>query len=204
VVLAYEARTSNRPGWLGRSQGLLKQSVDALFGDDCDPVAMLADERVRLLERRTPEGGEADYFCKLFAGLNPHTAGDFVPSANRGQQRSAFVRQDKEMRLLALRQGQLIPPEKFRKQDGGEMSDVEANRSKLIVVRVDRALGLPNRSPGDFTQGLLADACAATRYTDEDIQEVCFWLIDARKRPDVPKTTEQILAQFSDIAVMAL
>ena len=197
VELAYAARSTNRPGYLGPAKALFEESVGAMFGDDCKPLALL--QACTLLEER-----DGDLFCSLFARGNEHLAGNHISKEKRGQRRSEFVRQEKELTHLALTQVQLIPPLKFRRADGTVLTPVEVSKAMLVVTRVDRALKQPNRQPGEFTEGLIADAAAVgMAHSQDTIKEVCFWLLEAREHPGTPKTTEQILAQWDSMMVMA-
>lgn len=197
VELTYQARTTNRPGWLGDGRRLFEESVGALFGDDCPPAKLLLEAKV--LEER-----EGALYCAAFAACNQDKAGNFVKGEKRGQMRSEFVRQEKELLQNALAMAQLLPPEKFRKVDGTEMNSEEAKAAMLVIQRIDRALRQPVRNPGAHTQGLVADACAVQlKHGTEQIKNVCFWLLEAREHPATPKTAEQILAKWDEVLVMA-
>ena len=197
VELVYQAHITNRPGWLADGRALYEDSVGSLFGDDCPPLPLLVESR--LLEER-----DGDYFCAVFAEFNEQAAGNYVKREKRGQLRSEFVRQERELTMNALANAQLLPPEKFRKADGSEMEATEVQKAMMVVTRIDRALALPNRNPGGFTQGLIADAGrVGMAYQFETIKEVCFWLLEARRHPATPKTTEQILAGWENVLVMA-
>ncbi len=213
VELTYQARTSNRPGWLGDGRRLFEESVGALFGDDCPPVKLLLEAKV--LEERSDGNngtngthGTNDLFCVAFADCNQDKAGNFVKGEKRGQMRSEFVRQEKEMVQNALAMAQLLPPDKYRKvlADGQytEMNSEEAKAAMLVIQRIDRALRLPVRNPGGYTQGLVADACAVgCKYGADQVKNICFWLLEARKNPITPKTSEQILSGWEEVMVMA-
>ena len=73
-------------------------------------------------------------------------------------------------------------------------------RVTLLIVSLDRVLGIRARAQGDFTAGLIADACAIVeRVRPESLQEFYLWLTDNMGNPVMPETTEQILTDWDRV-----
>lgn len=198
VELAYQAKTTNRPGWLTASGvALFEESVEDMFGEDCEPLELLA--RAGLLRR---EGSE--YVCDRFAKENAHWSGDYVKREVRGAAASALVRQQQNIAKEAAAQAMLLPPEVFRKRDGQVMDSQEVQRSMVVIATLDNCLKKRTRQKTEFNEGLICDAYAvAEKHPQEKLREVYLWIANHREHPRLPKTTEQILADWSNVLAMA-
>ena len=199
--LALLAKTTNRPGLLiQNAKVMFEESVDPLFGQDCNPIELLVEAQI--LERR----GE-DFFCGRFARANAHTAGDYVKREMRGAAASALERGKYHIQRDALSQAMLLPPEQFKKRDGSPMRSTEINRAMVIIKTLDNCLKRSqNRSAQDYGEALLADADAvAQAYADREevLKEVYIWVMSHRGHAALPDSAEKILADFERIVSVA-
>jgi hypothetical protein len=206
VVLGYLARSTNRPGWL--NEGGVRQVNAAFdqFGEEETPVAILegsllrGEHRTSNIELRTSNEG-ATYVCDLFAKTNEHLAGDYLAPEKRGNLRSRLNAAKNTIAAQAMQQAQLLPPEIYKKRDGSVMTQREVDRSMVLILTLDRCLKARPRTKGDFTQGLLADACAAVdaaaqQHRPTELQEFYYWLLEHAGQPAVPETAEDILKEW--------
>jgi hypothetical protein len=191
VELGLLVQTTNQPGRLSLQDAeLFKPTVNGVFGDNCDPLA----EMVKAEWLQAEEGG---YRCAMFAEYNAHLAGNFMTKEEKGNVRSALVRQGKRLAIEAVAQGMLLPVEMFERPDGTRMNDTEQNRCMVLVKNLDNALGLPGRKNADFTQGLINDAFAVVAEHDADqLRQFYFWVAEHRGKPTVPRSTEGLLREF--------
>ena len=122
-----------------------------------------------------------------------------LPSA-RGNMRSRFSAARTNIAATALQQAQLLPEEIFKKRDGTAMNQREVDRSMILILSLDRCLKARPRQRGDFTPGLMADACAAREATtDKELEEFYFWLLEHAEHPATPKTAEEILKDWERV-----
>lgn len=207
VDLAFLARSTNRPGYLTRTGKLLfESSLEPLFAEDSQPTDLLKEALLLELPQSTAvEDGEL--FCPLFAQLNPHFAGNYVSKEKRGNVASLYERQKRQVAQEAQHQALLLPPETFRKRDGGElMTEPEINRAMALIRTIDNALGSPRRSTQQYNEALIADAFdISSKYAREPdvIKEVYMWILNNRAHPALAKTTEQILKDFENVERMS-
>jgi hypothetical protein len=217
VVLGYLARSTNRPGWL--NEGGVRQVNAAFdqFGEEETPVEILTGSLLRKAEgsRLVPQSGippsgtegavpeagaPTEYVCDLFAATNGHLAGDYLAPEKRGNLRSRLNAAKNTIAAMAMQQAQLLPPEIYKKRDGSVMTQREVDRSMVLILTLDRCLKARPRTKGDFTQGLLADACAALEETKPaELQEFYYWLLEHAEHPAVPKTAEDILKEWGRV-----
>lgn len=203
VELGYLAQRTNAPGKMtkwGAEQ--LRQSVGPLFGEGCDPLAVLCDgpEECRVL-KALPDG---EYHCDLFARFNPHLSGDYKTGAQKGNVNSAIARQQKQLKQEAVQQGILLPPEIFKRRDGTPMTDTEQNRSMILIRNLDNALGSPQRQKAAYTAGMMADAHAViARLDHEQLMPFYYWVANNKGKPTVPSTAEQMLVRFEELYPLA-
>lgn len=206
VELAYAAERTNQPGLLNAEAALLfNGSLDGLFGDDVEPVALLAEARV--LDPHADNAGE--FFCARFEDLNAHLAGDYRNKEEVGAVKSAIVRRQPRLERDAVAQGNLLPLAVFKRRDGSEIDETTRNRCMVMIANVDNALGRERgRRTIEYTEGLIADACAAVESgrDPEQMKNFYCWLAHNREKPLIPKTAEQILTEFDkyfDVAAAA-
>ena len=193
VLLGYLARSTNRPGWLNESGARQLNAAFPQFGDETSPVTIMEGN----LLRKAEDGG---WQCDLFAGLNPHLAGNFVSGVKRGNLRSRLKAAQTEIAASAMQQGLLLPPEHLRKRDGTTMVRQEIDRAMILVMTLDRCLSLPRRKAGDFGEGLLADACAvAMAHDQKDLQQFYYWLAEHAGNAALPASAEEILKDWDRI-----
>lgn len=200
VTLGYLARSTNKPGLLtcaGAKQ--FTGSLEPRFGDDCDPMRLL--ETTKLL---TPT--DADWYCPLFARLNPHLAGNFKPGHVVGNERSRLAAAMKNIPGEALQQGQLLgmrKPEVFKKQNGEDMNSTESQRCIVLIRTLDRCLG-KQRGEYEISAGMMATSCAIVeKYPAEQLKTFYFWLVSHREDPLTPETTELLLPEFEKFFIAA-
>lgn len=197
VTLGYQARSTCQPGRLtkgGVSQ--LRQSVDPLYGDDCNPVNLL--ESSGLL---TSDGD--GWNCPLFARLNPHLSANYKPSHIKGNERSRLAATMKNIPGEAAQQAVLLgmtQPEVFKKRNGEKMAQPEIQRCIIMIRTVDRCVGQKERTSSGFSEGLMATALAIVEQHDAEVlKKFYFWLVGQRENPAVGKTTEEVLAQIETL-----
>ena len=197
VMLGYLARTATQVGWL--TPGGMRQfdnSFDQFNQEDLTPHELLV--RAGLLERL-----EQGLFCPLFATTNAHLGANYVSPSQKGNRRSAFIRSQNNIAAQAMQQAMLLGetnPNVFRRRNGDVMEQRLVDRSTLLIVSLDRVLGIRARAQGDFTAGLIADACAIVeRVRPESLQEFYLWLTDNMGNPAMPETTEQILTDWDRV-----
>lgn len=214
VTLGYLARSTNRPGWLtSRGAEQYASSLEPLYGavekdgpgTEPRPGGLPADLLVKCgLLTAEPEPNPG-WFCPLFARLNPHLAGNFKRGCDKGNTNSRISAALKRVTEEAAHQCMMFPPEKFKKRDQSEMTATESQRSMVLIQMVDRCLGLRQRAKGEFTDGLMASACAVVEQHDSDaLRNFYFWLGNNRQHPSLPKTTEELLLQFETYFPMAV
>ncbi|HEX3800274.1 MAG TPA: hypothetical protein VH413_16380 [Verrucomicrobiae bacterium] len=196
--LAYHAQTTNRAGWLNRP-GVI------LFGNSC--LTWFGDlEAVKLLEESGWLKKEAEgngYLCESFARLNANLASDFRSREEKGAMASALSRNRHRISHEAHQQASLLPAEIYRRENGTVIEQPKIIRLHTVIKTIDYALKLPSRSGTSYTPGLIADAAAAVESrTEEEMREFYLWLAMNRENPAVPKTAEQILANFSGVFAM--
>lgn len=194
VVLGYLARHTNKPGLLDEAGMRQVNGAFPQYGDDCLPVQVMDGNLLRLVE-----GG---YQCDLFAGTNAHLSGSHISPEKRGNNRSRLAAAKNNIAASAVHQGQLLPLTIFKKRDGSDMAHQERQKCMLLIITLDRCLNpvgfkAVHRPDTTYTQGLMADACAAVEtVAPEQLQEFYGWVLDQRGLPLTPKTTEDLLAQW--------
>ena len=199
IVLGYLARSTNKPGRLTAAGALqFRESLEPLYGDNCDPVRLL--EESRLLE---PTGGE--WHCPLFAKLNEHLAGDYRPKHMKGNDMRQVGIAIKEASVAATQQALMVLPEVLRRADGTTYDPQELDRLMLLIGTLDKIFKF-TRQRTQFTEPLLASAAAAcvlcnytSRVVPEELRQFLGWLINHRDHPRVPSTTDQLLADFENL-----
>jgi hypothetical protein len=205
VELGYQAQITNRAGWLSKNAAaLFERSLEPMFGDDCRPMNLLVEagcvtEEI-LRAPGDPAGASAasgNYFCERFAKANAHLAGNFRSREERGAAASALERNKNKIAHEAQAQAMLLPTEIFKRRDGSAMAQGEVDRSMIMIKTLDNCLKAPGRSKKHYTEGLIADAGQAVSvHQNSELREFYVWLSLNREHPAVPKTAEQILAEF--------
>ena len=205
VTLGYLARSTNRPGLLTFGGALqLRESLQPLYGDDCDPVKLL--EAVGFIVPLADGRQNGAWHCELFARLNEHLAGDYRPKHLKGNDMRQVSIALKDAAAGAPHQSLLLLPEACRRvlPDGGRVpfEPQELDRLMVVIGAIDKIFKF-GRQRTQFTESLLnaaAKACATAKYNSsavpEDLRQFLGWLINHRENARVPKTTEQVLADF--------
>jgi hypothetical protein len=206
VTLGYLAQSTNQPGLLtdvGAQQ--LGASLEPMFGDDCDPVALLAE--CGLLQKPNP--GMANdkpdaHVCPLFAKLNLHLSGDYKPGHIKGNINSRVAARMKSIPGEAMQQIKLLPEDVFQKRDGTAMTDVERHAAVVVIRTLDRCLTKGSRGKFEFSAGLMASAHhVAVTHDRELLKQFYFWLSNNYLRPEVAKTSDEILLSFDQHLALA-
>ena len=203
VVLGYLARSTNKPGRLTAAGAFqLRESLEPLYGDNCDPVKLLADAQLLV-----PDGSE--WHCPLFARLNEHLAGDYRPKHIKGNDMRQVSIAIREAATAAPHQAQLLIPEACVKvlADGQQapFDTQELDRLMIVIGAIDKQFKF-TRMRTMFTSPLLNAAAAAAAkcgYTaqvvPEEFRQFLGWLYTHKTSPRVPQTTEQVLADFATL-----
>ena len=200
VTLGYLAKSTNRPGVLTDMGALqLRASLEPMFGDDCEPVALLAESSL-LLKSDT----EGEFVCPLFAKLNLHLSGDYKPGHVKGNVNSRLSVAMKNIVGESAQQMKLLPEDVFQKNDGTTMTDMERQAAVVIIRTLDRCLMKPSRGKFEFSAGLMATAHdVASKHDREKLKQFYFWLANNCERPEVAKTSEEILRDFDRYYALA-
>jgi hypothetical protein len=190
VDLAYLAQATNRPGWLTNDgAGLYAQSLEPLFGDGAEPVALMT-------ESGWLKAQDDGWFCERFARLNGHLAGNYVKKEVRMAAASEVSRNKNRIAQEAMQQAMLLPPEIYKRRDGSNLVGQEIDQVLVVIKTVDNCLQKRERRTASFTESLIADAAEViAKHKREELVKFYEWLILNRNNPLVPQTTEQILAE---------
>jgi hypothetical protein len=205
VTLGYLAKSTNQPGVLTETGGQqLRASLEPLFGDDCEPVALLAEcGLLQKSEIGKSEGGK-EYICPLFAKLNLHLSGDYKPGHIKGNVNSRLSVAMKNIVGESAQQMRLLPEGVFQKNDGTPMTDMERQSAVVIIRTLDRCLMRPSRGKFEFSAGLMATAHdIATRHDREKLKSFYFWLANNCERPEIARVPDEILRDFDHYFALA-
>lgn len=196
ITLGYLARSTNKPGRLtpaGATQ--LCESLEPIFGDNCDPVKLLSDASLLA----AVDGG---WQCALFTQLNEHLAGDYRPKHMKGNDMRQVGIAIKEAAAAAPHQAMLLLPGVCLKPDGTKFNPQELDRIVLVIGTLDKIFKF-TRNRTQYTESLMNsafNACVKCQYTStsmpEELRQFFGWLINHRDHPRVPSTTDQLLADF--------
>lgn len=194
VALGYQARSTNRPGFLSQAGAMqFRATFDPYFGDDCNVVGLL--EKSGLL--KAVDGG---WICELFARENPHLAGDFKPPHLTGNVNSRFSASYKRIEGEAWQQTKMLLPGIFKRHDGTPMTGGDECAACIVLIRaIDRAINKPgdHTSNSAFSDGLIAAASRVTAARKPaDLMPFYFWLANHFEHPMIPKSSEEIIADF--------
>lgn len=200
VNLGYEARRHNEPGWLSPvGQQLMAGEVASVLAEEAW-LGGLVDSG--MLEARAEAGG---WVCPTFARFNPHLAGNYERKEHKAARRSAIVRNKEKIAAEVTQQAMLLAPEIYRTREGRTFEDWEVRAVLTHIRTLDRCLRMGHRLAGDYTEGLLADAHASLPDVPKEERarnEFYFWFDDHREHPAVPKSTDQVLADWPRIMAM--
>jgi len=198
VELSYQAQTTNRAGFITvPGLGLLDESFQPLFGEDDLPGKLLVTAGWL-----KPEND--GWFCERFAKLNANLAGNYTSREVKGAAASALERGKHQVAHQAAQQAMLLAPETFKRRDQTPILGADVQRLMVAIKTIDNALKLPGRTASSYTETLIADAAAVVESkTQEQLREFYVWLATNREHPRVPKTTEQILADFEQLCAAA-
>ena len=196
IVLGYLARSTNKPGRLTSAGAFqLRESLEPLYGENCDPVKILTDCQLLIADG-------AEWHCPLFAQLNEHLAGDYRPKHVKGNDMRQVSIAIKEAATAAPHQAQLLIPEACLKPDGTKFEPQELDRLMIVIGAIDKQFKFA-RLRTAFTSSLLNNAAAAaekcgyrSQLVPEEFRQFLGWLHTHKTSPRVPQTTEQVLGDF--------
>ena len=191
--LGYEVQATGRVGHLSRpSLKLLDDDVLELKAD----LACLLVEAGLFTE--TPTG----WHCELFARSNKHLDPNLRPQHLRAADASSFSRKQKHVAVEAAQQSLLVDEKIFADAAGAPLAHDEVRKITVMVKSCDNALFRPDRTPAQFTAGLVLDALTVLReHTEDEFQLVIDRLARKRTHPAVKGlTTEALLADFRNHA----
>lgn len=204
VSLGYEAQRPTEAGAL-TEVGVLSVDATKLWsmevGHPFATSTLPALEAGGVLEKR-PDGS---YFCARFAQVNAHLSVSHESKEDKGARRSAIVRSRNLIAAEADQQAMLLPPEIYKDRAGRTLTDVEVRRTLIHIRMLDRCLGTKTRHQGSYTEGLIADAVASLEDVPADgkrREEFYYWVNDNATHPALPKTTEQLLADWQRVMEM--
>ncbi len=198
VDLSYLARQGKAGVMTAAGARLFEQSVDELFGDDARPMALL--EKCGLFKPLAGGG----WHCELFAAQNAHLGADFQSRESKGAARSAVERGRKVAIGITDQQLMLLESEIFSTPEG-PMESTDRRRCVMLIVTLDRLLKrVPARVTSEYRVALVRDAHAVVcRYAQSTLDDFYTWLQLKREHASVPKTTEQVLADFDNLVRMS-
>lgn len=189
----YEAQSTGRVGHLSTA------SLNLLAADFPD---LKADLACSLVEARLIEPAEGGYHCELFARSNKHLDPNARPMHLRAADVSAWARRQKHVVAEAAQQSLLVDEKIFADAEGAPLAPDEVRRLTVLVKSCDNALFRADRTPAQFTTGLVLDALTVLReHTEDEIQLVLDQLARKRTHPAVKGlTAEALLADFRNLA----
>lgn len=202
VDLAHLCGVTRRVGWLpATSVDLFKADLGSNGPVDFNALVGEREGEFKFLFPEI-EGGEVrGYRCPRFAHSNGHLNPDHKPMHMKGAEASRFARRQKREQQEGTGQALLLNSELFVTPEGVAMDPESVRRINLLVRSVDNALGRPGREPHSFSEGLVQDAFQVVgAWRDRDLEDTCRKLLEFRDHPALPKTTEQILPRWSEIA----
>jgi hypothetical protein len=132
-----------------------------------------------------------------FWRFNDHLAPDYQTL----QQRAAHAKHAKRKARLT-EQSTLLAVEAQLAFDQSDVTEAEARQIVALVIRVDRACGLPVRPASEFMnqKPLMTAALRVVRnFKSEDIDCVCEYVMANRNNPRLVKLTERLLEKFGEL-----
>ena len=171
------------------------------FREAGDPEAILQQLKASGLLQTT----EAGLTCPRFVKLHPHLAPDFKPMHLKGAEATRFVRRQRREADTDFAQALLLDDSLFMRPDRNQMDPDEVRRVRLLIRTLDNALGQPARQAHQFGEGLIQDAYTVIKAVcDRDLVAVCRQILSHRGHPAMPKTSEQILPRWQEVARMVV
>ncbi len=203
VVLGYLARSTNQPGVLTAAGALqLRESLEPLFGEGCDPIELLQGCGLLAL------GSEQELRCAVFAGLNEHLSGDYKPTHMKGNLMRQVSLHIQNATAAAPHQAMLLEARPMR-QDGTPVTPQEMDRVMVVIGTFDRIFQYTRHKTG-LTQSLILAAletCDRFQYDSikvpDEFRQFIGWLLSNRDKPRVPKTTEEVLRDMAVLSKLA-
>lgn len=161
-------------------------------------AAALASGVMRLESRGERYGLVLNDFWRFNSHLSPqHRTIQQLGAAAKHAKRhlaEADASAEQQLRLLQA-QGQLV----FEHKDA---TPEETKRALAVVMRLDRACGLPTRPSAAYVEEktLMAAALRVVRgYTAEEINRVCEFIMENRGNPRLVKLPDRILEKFGEL-----
>jgi hypothetical protein len=197
VELAYAARSGAKLGELSTTTlELYERSFPSGLFERGVLTRMLIEQKV---VTSLTSGG---VYCERFARTNPHLAADAVSPQQRGAARSALSRARPALAAAANQQLMMLPSTLLKDRNGKELDGVQQQRVLVLIKTLDNVLQPQlRRNHGDITEGMVADAAEVIgRWSEEQLMQFYYWLLDNRSKPGVPTTAEQVLANFEAVS----
>lgn len=185
--------------------GVLRDDQAPLFADavkEWAPDALtLLSGPVGLLSRAPDNSG---WLCPLFAQHNRHFSPDHISLHKLGGLARGVKAAAQRLELEGQQQSLLLDPALFRTPEGNPFTPDETRKVMMLIRLFDNYLGRRERRQAEFTPGLVLDAWRVLhRHSEACVQQVCLWFHrrrDSLTHPGLPRTTEQVLADFAHYA----
>jgi hypothetical protein len=130
------------------------------------------------------------------------------PNHRTIQQRGAAAMHSKARdKRLVQDQARIIAAQEQLIFDEREVTADETRTAVAIIMRLDRALGLPLRTTTEYvsSRSLLEAAVRVVRtFKSDEIDAVCQYVIENRDNPRLVKMTERLLEKFGELLGKAL
>lgn len=206
VDLGHEAARTGRAGFIsGPGLKLLKLALTD------DVIASM--RQAGLL---TPH--EDGFYCERFERHNSHLSPRHEKKEDVGARHSAIARNKRNIAAEASQQAMLLPPEIWKDRAGQPVPPSLIQRLLVFIRTLDNCLNIKNRHKTQYTEGLIADAAHAWQWIENNLpastpegshddsarQRFYFWINDRinESHPAVHRTTEQLLANWDDLAAL--
>jgi hypothetical protein len=123
----------------------------------------------------------------------------------KGHEASTYLRRQRRLTEEGTAQTLLLADELLVGPDGHPLDPEMARRAQVLVRSVDNALLRPPRSPHEFTSSIIADAVAVCQqFSDAQIREICRRILERREHAAMPRTAEQLLPRWKEIARLVI
>jgi hypothetical protein len=147
-------------------------------------------------------GGVFGLVLNDFWRHNSHLSPSHKTIQQRGAEAMHLRRKLAEVDELANTQARLIEAQGHLVFQQKEVTPEETRQAIAVVMRLDRACGLPQRKTSDYTEqtALMADALRVVReFKTEEINQVCEYVYANRDNPRMVKLPERLLERFGEL-----
>lgn len=145
---------------------------------------------------------DAFLFSLMFFTFNEELSREFRASQMKATDAIALKRRKERYQKGVSRDVAALPPEYFNEVDGQKIEAIEMNRIVVLIRCLDSIFSVVERDKKDFGVGVIHDACRMLRRLGPDKTEAILQrLLAKRKSSDLPRSTEQLLANLDSCLV---